>query len=222
MGVTLAMATIVALAGSGIYLGLKTFENYNPGKKKIQKDLQLLKNELAPLVEGLVPWTDEEMKQLSLNNVKGKNSKGVTHTKKGVLTTIYHEPLLAWVYRKYVSSKENALAFARTTKHEFTYRTKKNRTDVVVNNQLIGQIDEEGILYPMKGGKPIGRINRNATGQGLPITINEREVGRMNDPKHPVGANPRAFKVVSQMDGNAEQIFLAIAIFELITQQLKS
>ena len=109
MGVSIAMLSILLLAGTGIYFGLKTLENYNPGRKKIQKDLKVLKADLKPLVSDLVPWTEEEMEQLSLNMVKKKSSKNITKTVKGIFTTIYHEPMIAWAYRKYVSSKDNAL-----------------------------------------------------------------------------------------------------------------
>ena len=216
MGVTAAMMTIVALAGTGIYLGLKTIENLNPRRGKIQKDLKQLKDDLQPLISSLVPWSEEELTQLSLNVIEYKKSKGVTSTVKGVYTTIYHEPLIAWVYKKYVSTKENALVYAKTSHHEFIYRIKKDFIDVAVDDELIGQIDQAGILHPVKGNKPLGYLDRKTEGIGIPVIVFDQEAGRMNDPNRPKGPNPRAFQVISKMDKQQEKIFLCLSIIEIV------
>ncbi|MEO1258391.1 MAG: hypothetical protein AAFZ15_06325 [Bacteroidota bacterium] len=216
MGVTAAMMTIVALAGTGIYFGLKTIENLNPRRGKIQKDLKLLKIELQPLINNLVPWSEEEMSQLSLNVDGFKKSKGVTSTAKGVFTSIYHEPLIAWVYKKYVSSKENALVYAKTSHLEFIYRIKKNFIEVVVNNELVGQIDSKGALYPVKGKKALAFIEKKNDGIGIPVIVFDQEAGRMNDPTKPKGPNPRAFQVISQLDEEREKLFLCLCILEIV------
>ncbi len=220
MGVTAAMLGILALAGTGIYFGLRTLENYNPGKKKIQKDLKALKAELQPFINDLVPWSQEEMEQLSLNLIKKKSSKNIVTTVKGIFTTIYHEPLIAWAYRRYVSSKENALIFAKTTHHEFIYRMKKNVVDVVADGQLVGQIKEDGIMYQYKGKKALAQINRSSEQLGLPVLVNQKELGRLADPRKTESLNPRAFHVVSDMEGEEEKLFLAMSIFEMIKTQV--
>ncbi len=220
MGVTIAMLGIIALAGTGIYYGLRTLENYNPGKKKIQKDLKILRAELQPLISDLVPWNEEEMEQLSLNLVKKKSSKNITTTIKGIFTTVYHEPLIAWAYRRYVSSKENVLIFAKTSHHEFIYRMKKNITDVVVDDQLIGQVKEDGILYQYKGKKELAQINRSSEQLGLPILVNQKELGRLVDLQKTESSNPRAFHVVSDMEEEEEKLFLSMSILEMIKTQI--
>ncbi len=219
MGVTVAMIGLLVLAGTGIYVGLKTLENYNPGKKKIQKDIIELKRELQPHISEIVPWSEEEMSQLSINQINKKSSKRIVTTKKGVFTTIYHEPLIAWASRKYVSSKTNALVYAKTSHHEFIYRVKKNKVDVVIDDQLIGQINEDGILEQVKGRKALAQINRSSETLGLPILVNQREAGRLATPESSNSPNPRAFNIVSKMDGEEEKLFLAMSIFELIKAQ---
>ena len=216
MGPIAAMAAIVALAGSGIYIGLKSLGNYKPNKKRIQKDLKLLKVELATLALELVPWTEEEMGLLSFNSEAKKVSKGMDNVKKGVFTTIYHEPVIAWVHKSYLSSKENTLTFARTSHHEFTYRKKNDLTDVVVDLNLLGQIRSDGVLYEMKGGKALAYIKKSEGGLGNPIWVGNKEVGRMAKVDNSKVANPRVFQIIGQMDPEEEVKFLALVINEII------
>ncbi|MEZ4956268.1 MAG: hypothetical protein R2825_22100 [Saprospiraceae bacterium] len=220
MGVTIAMLIIITLAGLGIYFGLKTLENFNPGRSKIQKDLKALKTELQPFIVDLVPWTEDEMEQLSLNTIRRKATKNVVKSLKGIFTTIYHEPLIAWAYRRYVSSKENALLYAKTSHHEFIYRIKKNTVEIVVDDQLVGQVNQDGVLYPNKGRKALAQINHGSEELGLPIIVNEKEVGRLNDLTNLDKINSRAFQVVSKMEDEEEKVFLALSILEMVKTQV--
>lgn len=220
MGVIIAMMIIVTLAGLGIYFGLKTLENFNPGRNKIQKDLKVLKAELQPFIVDLVPWTEDEMEQLSLNTIRRKATKNVVKSLKGIFTTIYHEPLIAWAYRRYVSSKENALLYAKTSHHEFIYRIKKNMVEIVVDDQLVGQVNQEGVLFPNKGKKALAQINHGSEELGLPIIVNEKEVGRLNDLSKLDKINSRAFQVVSKMEDEEEKVFLALSILEMVKTQV--
>lgn len=220
MGVSVAMVIILSLAGFGVYFGLKTLENFNPGRKKIQKDLKVLKADLQPFIVDLVPWTEDEMGQLSLNTIRKKASKNVVTSLKGIFTTIYHEPLIAWAYRRYVSSKENALLYAKTSHHEFIYRIKKNMVEIVVDDQLVGQINQDGVLFPLKGKKALAQINHGSEELGLPIIVNEKEVGRLNDLNKLDKINSRAFQVVSKMEDEEEKVFLALSILEMVKTQV--
>ena len=99
-GIAFSLLAIVVLAVVGISLSMKMMQNYNPGRNKVQADLKQIRAELAPLVADLVPWSEEEMEQLSLNQVHRANKKGVAKTAKGVFTTVYHEPVIAWAYKR--------------------------------------------------------------------------------------------------------------------------
>ena len=216
MGIEIALMSILALGGAGVYLGLKTLENYSPGRRKVQKDLALLKKEIAPLVADLVPLGKEEMTQISFNASNKTSKKGVVKTSKGVFTTVYHEPLVAWVYRKYISAKENALIYAKTTRFEFVYRTKKGETEVVVNGHPIGTIDESGALRPRKSKAPGARLDRSKNGAYFPVTINGKEVGGLTNLAATDQPNPRAFQLMAVMGEEEELLFLVLAIHEMV------
>ncbi|MFQ5447909.1 MAG: hypothetical protein ACE5FF_13355 [Saprospiraceae bacterium] len=214
----LALIAILALSGAGIYLALKTLQNYKPGRRKIQKDLEQIKTRLHPLVKDLVPWNREEMEQLSLNQIHKSKKKGVVTTVQGVFTTIYHEPVIVYSYRKYVSPSENALIYARTSKHELIYRVKNDKVEVVINNHLVGIVNEKGVLTDNKGRNMLAQITRSGKELLLPVKIGNKEVGNVVNPKYAKKVNPRAFEFVGPMQEEEEALFLSLSVLELIRQ----
>lgn len=221
MGVAVALATIIALGGIGIYTGLKTMQNFQPGRKKIQKDLQQIRMELQPWVAELVPWSKEEMEQLSFNQVKRTTRKRVISTAKGIFTTIYHEPVIAWTYKKYVSPKENALLYARTSKNEFIYRIKNGEIELVIDDMLVGKIDALGKLYTAKGNHQLAQINRESDELLLPVVYEEKEIGSLTNPDRTTKSNPRAFQFLAPMEKEEETVFLSLTILEMVRRDLK-
>lgn len=219
-GVEIAVMSILALGGAGIYLGLKTLENYSPGRRKVQKDLAQLKKELVPLTAGLVPFSYEEMEQLSYNVANRSAKKGVVKTVKGVFTTVYHEPLIAWCYRKYVSSKENTLVYVRTKSLELVYRTKKAETEVVVNEQLVGTIDSSGALRTKRSKGPLAKIVRKPGELYLPVIINGREVGGLTNRAMSKQPNPRAYQLITKMSDEEKLLFVVLATHEMVASSI--
>ena len=67
-----------------------------------------MRTEIAPYVEDLVPLESEELELMSLNQLNQSLKKGMTTTAKGVFTSIYQEPLVAYSYKKYIVNN-NAL-----------------------------------------------------------------------------------------------------------------
>jgi hypothetical protein len=220
MGVALALATILALGGIGIYTVLKAMQNFQPGRKKIQKDLQQIRADLKPVIAELVPWSREEMEQLSFNQVKRTSRKRVITSAQGVFTTIYHEPVIAWAYKKYVSPKENALLYIRTSRNEFIYRIKNEEVEVVIDDQLVGKIDAAGRLFNYKGTKQLAQINRQSEELLLPVTLGEKEIGSLINPARTNKSNPRAFQLLSSMEKAEEEIFLSLAVLEMVRRNL--
>jgi hypothetical protein len=219
-GVALSLLTIVILGFLGIYLLLSILKNLKPGRTKIQKDLALIKADLQPWLADLVPWSEEEMEQLSLNQINRKSKKGVSTTAKGIYTTVYHEPVIAWSYKKYVSQKENAVAYARTTDHEFIYRIKDQEVEIVANNKLLGILDAKGALLPAKGQKMLAQINRQSEALALPVIVNGKQVGSLTNASKSPKQNARAFQMIAKMSKEEEEMFLALGVLELIKRSV--
>ncbi|MBI1223770.1 MAG: hypothetical protein GC192_00920 [Bacteroidetes bacterium] len=221
IGIALSLFLILALSMIGITVFMKTLQNYKPGRAKIQADLKKIRAELAPLVAHLVPWTDEEMEQLSFNQIKKSIKNGLVKSSKGVLTTIYHEPVIAWAYKKYVSKKENGLLYARTSNQEFIYRIKNGEVEMVVGENLVGILNEKGQLVSHKGNKLLAQVNKNEDNLTLPLLINNKLVGSLSNPERNQRGNNRAFQHLMKMNKEEEEIVLSLSILELVKREIE-
>lgn len=177
-----------------------------------------MKSELKPWIMDLVPWSREELEQLSLNQINRSSKKRIIQSSKGIFTTIYHEPVIAYSYRTYLAKGENALLYARTSENEFIYRIKKGQIELVVDNELVGTIGENGILYSYRGGKPLAQINVQSNDLLLPVKVHEREVGSVLNPSRSRRSNARAFEFLSDMKKEEEKMFLSLAILQMVKQ----
>ncbi len=221
-GIALSLFLILALGMIGITVLMKTLQNYRPGRTKIQADLNKIRAELAPLVADLVPWTAEEMEQLAFNQIKKSIKNGLVKTSKGVLTTIYHEPVIAWAYKKYVSRKENGLLYARTSNQEFIYRIKNGEVEMVVGEPVVGVLNQHGFLVGQKGNKQLAQISKNEDNLVLPVLVNNKLVGSMSNPQRKHKGNVRAFQHLVKLDKDEEEIVLSLSILELVKREIEA
>lgn len=175
-----------------------------------------MKAELKPWIADLVPWSKEEMEQLSLNVVNKASSKRIVNTTKGVFTTIYHEPVIAFYYKKYFSKSENALLYARTSESEFIYRMKDGQTEIVIDNQLVGTIYQNGVLYHYKSEKPIAQLKSESSEALLTVSVHEKEVGSLINPLRAKRQGARAFEFLTDMKPEEEKLFLSMAILNMV------
>ncbi|MBI5915998.1 MAG: hypothetical protein HY842_11510 [Bacteroidetes bacterium] len=141
-------------------------------------------------------------------------------TSKGIFTTIYHEPVVVWAYRKYVGQKENGLLYARTSNKEFVYRLKNGGIEMVIGDQLVGILNEQGILFNHKGDKQIAQINRQNEGLLLPVKVKEKLVGGLANPARKQQSNARAFQNLSKMEKEEEELFLSLSILEMVRREV--
>ena len=220
-GIAFSLFLIVALGMLGITVFMKTFQNYKPGRTKIQADLKKIKAELAPLVADLVPWTQGEMEELSFNQINKSIKNGLVKTSKGVLTTIFHEPVIAWSYKKYVSRKANGLLYARTSNQEFIYRIKNGEVEMVVGEQLVGVLNQQGVLVNQKGNKQLAQINRNEDNLVLPVLVNNKVVGNLSNPDRKQKSNTRAFQHLVKLNKEEEELVLSLSILELVKREIQ-
>ena len=207
----------LALAAFSGYFIYQFTTNFKPGSKKIVSDLNELKQEVQEWVASLVPWTHSNMELLSYEQTNKTVKKGLSKTAKGTFNSVYHEPLFAYSYKQYVSSGNNALLYARTSKNEFAYRIQKKEVAISIDNEYAGVLKEGGLFYGGPKENLIARINQEETLKLKPIIIGEKEVASIVNPVKAAVPNPRAFKFVTSMEAEEEKIFLALAILEIVT-----
>ena len=212
---------IIALLGAGAgYLLYQLLTNFQPGSNKINQDLERMRSEIDPWVGELVPWTQQDMELLSHHRVNQELKKGIAPTAKGVLTSIYNEPMMAYSYKRYVSPNRNALLLVRTSNHEWVYRIRDKKVEVMIDRQVVGDIREDGRFYHRKSNQLLAQIQRGEDELILPVLVGEREVGSLSVPEAPSKIYDRAFQLLAPMTEEEEALFLSLSAYELIQKEL--
>ncbi len=207
----------LAVAGAGAYMLSRVLRNFQPGNKKIMADLADIQSDMDKWAGELVPLTNEEIELFSFRQTNQSSKRGMTPTAHGVYTTIYHEPVLAYSYKQYAGKGRHALLYVRTAEHDYSYWMRPGGVQVVIDDQLVGTLKENGILYDAKKQRPLARINRGAD-ELMPILIRDREVGSLVRPTPEAAkeASPRAFQFVkSDLNPEERSLLIALAAYEL-------
>jgi len=213
---------LITVATIGLmYLLFQLLVNVNPSKNRIMADLHNMKGEIVPWVEELIPWKKEELELLSLHQVRKTIKKGIVTTVKGVFTSIYDEPMIAYTYRQYRSTKKNAILYARTAHRQFVYRMEGEKTIISIDNQVIGTINSNGQLIAGNGRQLLAQIQRNVDELTLPVLINGKEVaGLARSNQVNPSVNTRAFEFTTEMEKKEEALMLSLAILEMAKKEI--
>jgi len=208
------------LAGVALNMLRTIFKNLSPNNNKIQADIKQMRVEITPYVADLVPLESEELELMSLNQLNQSLKKGMTTTAKGVFTSIYQEPLVAYSYKKYIGGN-NALLYARTATKEIVYRFTKKGVKVAINQSYYGTINQ-GKLYGENNKQLLAQVNTRPTDLLLPITVGEKEVAMLNSSEQTSKSpQPRAFQFVNNsITEEEETAFLTLAVLELVQKSV--
>ncbi len=216
-----ALSTLL-VAGAGVYLFSKVFPNFKPGEKKIQADLQKLKTDLESLTAQLVTFETKDMELLAREETSRTVKKGFVLSVKACFNTIFHEPVIAYNLKKYISKGSDAALYARTNKWEFFYWIRDKGTKIVVGNQYLGTLENGDVLVGGKKNELMARFVRDAEEQ-LPVIVYGREVASLlkeEDRKKQV-LSTRAFGFVrDDLSQQEEAILLALTIYELVMRSV--
>ncbi|MFZ4558917.1 MAG: hypothetical protein ACOYOD_01875 [Saprospiraceae bacterium] len=217
MGI-LALSAII-MASTGFYLFLQSAPNFKPGHRKIQADLQLIREEVLKVAGDLAPVKKEDLELISLREVQKKDKKWMVRNVQAIFTNIFEEPAIAYYYRVYLSNKQDALLFAKTTQHEFFFWIHRGEVQIVVDEQALGTYHpDSGILHSARTKKPIAQLQKNRQ-EGAELMIQGKQVGKMTrlSPNAKDSLSKRVFDLVkNDLAPEEEAIVLALAIFEMV------
>lgn len=207
----------------GLLFLLRIMADFQPGERKVKEDLAKMRAEIAQYGGELAPIDKAELDLFAIDQVHRVLKKRAVLTAKGVFTTIYHEPVAAYSYKRYVSPKLNALLYVRTAEREYVYRFRDQEVQVIVNNQPLGTLKANGVLYSARDGRMLARLNPEISGL-LPVVTQERELGSINT-LAPVGKTTlqtRAFEFVKDnLSDEEETLFLSIAFMQLVKRSVE-
>ena len=219
-----ALSTLL-VAGAGIFIFSKVFPNFQPGNKKVQKDLKLMREELEEEAQALLFLETKDLELLASEEEYRNVKRGLTTKIKGKLSTIFHEPVVLFSYKKYLSSSgKDAVLYARAADHEYFFWVKAKGTKVVIDNSLLGTLEKRTVLLGGKGNRMMARINRQEE-EYMPVLIEGREVGSIDKARKDQGGSlsTRAFGYVKD-DLNPEEraVLMALTIFELVMRRMEA
>lgn len=216
MTILTIMALVIAASAFGLFAKIAT--NFKPNTKRIQQEIAKLKTDMDTWVGELVPITREELELFSKTQIKQAKKRRSRAISKGTFKTIFEEPIVAYSYRKFLGKGNHAILYARTATHEFAYWLNDKGTQLVIDNELIGTIKDNDVLYGAKSNRMLARLNRSEKDM-LPIVVNDREVGSLVKglPKPNETLSARAFEFVKG-DLNAEEqtLMLSLGILEMV------
>lgn len=185
-----------------------------PGTKAWNNRVQRLRNAVQSLAGGLVPWDAEMLRLLSLNRSRHQKPGMFGRPEGGVFTSIYHEPILAYVLE--VRGK-NRLLLARTTDREFVFRLKEKDTEIWVNREPLGVLNNGALLAAGRGGKLLARFDPDSAG-ALPqvVYVNDKPAAALNHPGMSESPMPRALTLLRELSPEEEGIVLALAVLRMV------
>ncbi len=218
----LAILTLI-VAVIGVLLLTQVMKLFQPGERKMQQEVNNMRLDMQKWVGELVPIDKKELELFSLSQIKQVMRKRWTTSAKGIFTTIYNEPIVAYSYKQFLGRGRHALLYARSASHEYAYWIKPKGVQVVIDNKLVGTY-KDNTLLSAKSGKPIAILQPETQNSLLPVRINNREVGNL------VSANPAAGKGLSQrafeflkndITEEEETLLLALSVLELVNRKVE-
>jgi len=219
--ILIGILATVGLALFALNLLTKVFKNYKPGRNQVKKDLAKAKAEIAPYKADLVKWNEEELQLLSLNHTNKVIKKGMAPEVKGVITSIFHEPVIAYNYKRYVGKKENALLYATTSDREYFFHVKDGDTHIYMDDQWISTLSDQGTLHRPNDRQVLGQVTQSTQDAAMPVLLSGREVASLLDPARADHVNPRAFQYVDQgLPKEEEDLLLSLAILGMVRNEV--
>lgn len=213
---------LLAITVGGLGLLFTVLTKFSPGEKRIREELKRMQADMDEWVEELVPIDRKELELFSLTQIKNSIKKRFTTSGKGIYTTIFEEPIVAYSYKKYLGKNAHALLYCRTAEHEYAYWIRPKGVQVVIDNKLVGTYKDNGVLYGAESKKMLARINRENK-KLSPVVVGEREVASVVKalPAAKNDISARAFQFVREdLTEEEEMLLLSISLLEMVKESV--
>lgn len=211
---------LIAVAGSIIvgifYLVARAISqiNFNPESQAWKKTMEALRARLRAQAAGaLVPWDGEMLSLLSLNRSNVKKPGFFNSASEGVFTTIFQEPVLAYVRQQ---SGQTGVILARTSNREFTFRLKGKETEIWINGQPFGVYVDGSLLAAGRGSRLLARVESGRDKSQFPVLIGNSTAAAIANPEKADSPNPRALTLLRALSEEEENALLALTILTVV------
>jgi hypothetical protein len=210
--ITLIFIALIGLAISGgTFLAYQVMLNFHPGPERVRTELDKLLLSFKDVLPDLVPLDKNELELISHSQALSEVRGGIAKTAKGIIISIFEEPMMAFAYKRYTGQNENAALLVRTAHQEIFYRIRNQQVQVSLNNQPIGVIERNGVLYSPGNFQPLAQINKINRKDAYPITVEGKEVATLIPEDKTLKVHQRALQFVGQLN-KREELFLIILL----------
>ncbi len=185
-----------------------------PGKAKLKQELQRATEDIEELSAHLIDWEDGELELMSLIQADRKVKSSFDKSVSGILCSIYHEHMAAYLWRKVFGIGDMDVMVIRTRKYLYQYIQKNGRISFYVNDQFLGEFRKDQQLY-LNRKRILGGIHVDSS-EWWDIHFGGERVGSLVNIHKARHVNPRAFEMRGGISSDAEMVFLAIAFYKIV------
>ncbi len=191
---------------------------FKPNSQAWKRLIEAMRARLqSKAVGSLVPWDGEMLSLLSLNKINARKPGWFDNLSEGTLTTIFHEPVVAYVGR--LGSK-NGVLVARTKDKEFIYNIKEKETEMWLNGQPLGLLNGNALLAPGRASHLLAQIEEKQDDNLFPVILGNKTAAAIANPTRIDSPNPRAVTLLRQLNPEEENVVLALTILKAVTQPI--
>jgi len=185
-------------------------------RRQLQRDLSHLDRLMGEFKDGLIPFEGEEFKLLSANPIIKQNRKINSVVSRGVLSTIYQEPLVAFSFKEN-KNEDNILLLAQTDKNKYQMRFKDGETDVYLNDQHYGYINDNHEFIDSRN-EVVGKIEKGIGKEYVKVLLNEKNAAHINVKKSEIGESERVFSLFHEFKHEDSEEMVLLTLYYLFIE----
>ncbi len=193
----------------------KSFFGIQPGKQKINSDINTFRESYQPYLKELLPFQTEELEILSFKLKQIIKKKGFGNELQGFLLSIYEEPMVCFHYKTYAGTKKSTTLLARTSNYEFIYRKKGALTKIFLGEEYIGSLTPRNEIVREDNNRMLMQ-NTSSSSKRLALQMNNDIKAYFTYPETKESINPRAFEINKNVTEGEMVILLALGIYRIV------
>jgi hypothetical protein len=195
---------------------LRSIVNAPPTQRRVQEDIEQMREDTEKWRDGLFPWVEaNELELLSLNHDSKWYKQSFGKALKGVYFSIYNEPMIVFGYKSYLRRGVNTVIWATTKQHVFIYRGGRKKTDFFIDGEAVGFITRDGLMYGGSRNRLLGRRN-SFSEEHDSIVIWDKEVAHLLKPAQKGRVNPRVFEVLEKLRKKEKLLLIALGFLMIL------
>lgn len=147
-------------------------------KRQYQRDLRYLRSLVGEFTDGLIPFEESEFKLLSINPVTKTSKRASAVYSRGVLSTIYQEPLIAFAFKDSYKN-DKLLLLAQSDKNSYQLNFSGELTEAIVNDKPVGYINAKNEFVDVNQNKIAG-IQQTSGERYARIFLHDKDTAHIN------------------------------------------